>query len=75
MTLCSIPSPFKNENAAAAANNGAAPPDLTLMVKGREAGADYIMALLLGYCEPPAGKVLMPGLHYNPYFDGEWSVW
>lgn len=41
--------PFPNELAAAAANNGKAPPDLSLIVKAREGGADYIYALLTGY--------------------------
>lgn len=41
--------PFPNEAAAAAANNGKAPPDLSVIVKAREGGADYIHALLTGY--------------------------
>jgi len=41
--------PFPNELAAAAANNGKAPPDLSVIVKAREGGADYIYALLTGY--------------------------
>ena len=65
-----IPSPYKNEPAARAANNGALPPDLSLMVKARHGGADYVFALLTGFEEPPAGKVMLPGLHYNPYFPG-----
>jgi ubiquinol-cytochrome c reductase cytochrome c1 subunit len=44
-----FPSPFPNEKAAAAANGGAAPPDLSLMAKARMGGADYIHALLIGY--------------------------
>lgn len=31
-----LPSPYANEDAAAAANNGAAPPDLSLIVLARE---------------------------------------
>lgn len=31
-----FPSPYPNEDAAAYANNGAAPPDLSLIVLGRE---------------------------------------
>lgn len=65
-----IPGPYKNEEQARSANAGALPPDLSLMVKARHAGADYIFALLTGYVEPPAGKVVPPGLHYNPYFPG-----
>jgi ubiquinol-cytochrome c reductase cytochrome c1 subunit len=40
------------------------------MTKARHGGADYVFALLTGYVEPPAGKVMLPGLHYNPYFSG-----
>lgn len=65
-----IPGPYRNEEEARSANNGAYPPDLSLMVKARHGGADYILALLTGYVEPPAGKAMLPGLHYNPYFPG-----
>jgi len=65
-----IPGPYRNEAEARAANNGAYPPDLSLMVKARHDGASYIFALLTGYVEPPAGKTMLPGLHYNPYFSG-----
>ncbi len=41
--------PFPNELAAAAANNGKAPPDLSLIVKAREGHADYVYSLLTGY--------------------------
>jgi ubiquinol-cytochrome c reductase cytochrome c1 subunit len=62
--------PFANENAARAANNGALPPDLSVITKAREGGADYIHALLTGYEDPPAGVELMEGMHYNKYFPG-----
>ncbi len=40
-------SPFKNDNAAKAANGGAVPPDLSLMAKAREGGgADYLQLRL-----------------------------
>jgi cytochrome c1 len=41
--------PFPNALAAAAANNGKAPPDLSVIVKAREGGANYIFSLLTGY--------------------------
>jgi ubiquinol-cytochrome c reductase cytochrome c1 subunit len=63
-------SPFPNERAARAANNGALPPDLSVIVKAREGGADYIHALLTGYEDPPAGVTLMEGMNYNKYFPG-----
>jgi ubiquinol-cytochrome c reductase cytochrome c1 subunit len=65
-----LPKPYANDEAGRAANGGALPPDLSLMVKARHEGHDYIMALLTGYVEPPAGKVMMEGLYYNPYFPG-----
>jgi len=62
--------PFKNEEHARFANNGAYPPDLSCIVKARPRGPDYIFALLTGYKTPPAGMKLREGLHYNPYFAG-----
>ena len=41
--------PFPNELAAAAANGGKAPPDLSLIVKARPGGPDYVYSLLTGY--------------------------
>ncbi|TWT15676.1 cytochrome c1 [Reyranella sp. CPCC 100927] len=43
--------PFPNEAAAAAANGGAAPPDLSLIIKARPNGARYVFSLLQGYVE------------------------
>ena len=63
-------SPFPNENAARASNNGAVPPDLSLIVKARLGGADYIHGVLTGYKEPPAGVSVPEGMHYNEYFPG-----
>lgn len=64
-------SPFPNQNAARAANNGAYPPDLSVMAKARAGGADYIFALLTGYADPPPGVTLMEGMSYNRYFPGQ----
>ena len=63
--------PYPNEQAARSANNGAYPPDLSLIIKARHDGANYIYSLLTGYKEPPADFKLMQGTHYNPYFPGE----
>jgi cytochrome c1 len=41
--------PFANELAAAAANGGKAPPDLSVMVKARADGPNYMYSLLTGY--------------------------
>jgi ubiquinol-cytochrome c reductase cytochrome c1 subunit len=65
-----FPSPYPNEEAARAANNGAYPPDLSYIVSARKGGEDYIFALLTGYYDPPAGIVLREGQYYNPYFPG-----
>jgi len=65
-----IPSPYENEEAARNANNGAEPPDLSLIVRAREGHEDYIFSLLTGYCDPPAGYEIGEGQYYNPYFDG-----
>jgi ubiquinol-cytochrome c reductase cytochrome c1 subunit len=65
-----IPAPFPNDKAAAAANNGATPPDLSLMIKARNGGADYLHALLIGYSDPPEGVELLDVQSYNLYFPG-----
>ncbi|KAK4242323.1 cytochrome C1 family-domain-containing protein [Achaetomium macrosporum] len=66
-----LPAPYKNDEAARFANNGALPPDLSLMVKARHGGCDYIFSLLTGYPdEPPAGAQVGAGLNFNPYFPG-----
>lgn len=62
--------PFPNEKAARAANNGAFPPDLSLMTKARKNGADHVYAMLTGYDEAPEGVVLMEGMNYHHYFPG-----
>jgi ubiquinol-cytochrome c reductase cytochrome c1 subunit len=63
-------SPFPNEAAARAANNGAAPPDLSVITKARENGPQYIYALLNGYADPPAGMQIGPGMNFNRFFPG-----
>jgi ubiquinol-cytochrome c reductase cytochrome c1 subunit len=64
-------SPFANDNAARASNNGALPPDLSLMTKARKGGADYLHALLTGYKEePPTGVTISEGMNYNIHFPG-----
>jgi ubiquinol-cytochrome c reductase cytochrome c1 subunit len=63
--------PFENKAQAQAANGGAYPPDLSVMVKARHDGASYVYSLLTGYNQtPPKGKVLTPGKYYNPYMPG-----
>jgi len=67
-----LPSPYPNEEAARFANNGAYPPDLSLIVKARHGGADYIFSLLTGYKDVPAGIAPRETQYYNPYFSGGW---
>ena len=63
-------SPYPNEKAARAANGGAYPPDLSLIIKARSGGADYMHALLTGYVDAPAGKKVPDGMYYNKYYSG-----
>eukprot|EP01135_Chromosphaera_perkinsii_P000796 Nk52_evm84s151 gene=Nk52_evmTU84s151 len=65
-----FPNPFPNEEAARAGNQGAYPPDLSLVSKARHGGENYVFALLTGYRDPPAGVNIREGLNYNPYFPG-----
>ena len=65
-----LPSPYANEEGARYANNGAYPPDLSLITKARHDGINYVFALLLGYRDAPAGIEIRDGLYYNPYFPG-----
>jgi len=62
--------PFPNVEAATAANGGAYPPDMSVLVKARKGGADYIYSLILGYEEAPAGFELDDGVYYNKYMPG-----
>ena len=66
-----FPPPYPNEKATRAGNNGALPPDLSLIVKAREGHTDYVYSILTGFGEkpPPAVKVAR-GMQYNPYFPG-----
>lgn len=70
-----FPSPYPNAVAAAAANNNAIPPDLSLITKARHDGSNYVYSLLTGYSEMPAELKeefpdfsTPPGLHFNRYF-------
>jgi len=64
------PNPFANENAARAANGGAYPPDLSLIVKARPNGANYLYSLLTGYMDAPADAAVPEGMHYNSAYSG-----
>ncbi len=63
-------SPYENEKQGRSLNNGAYPPDLSLMVKARPDGANYVYSLLSGYEPAPKGVELLQGQYYNPYMAG-----
>ena len=62
--------PYENVKAAEAANGGAYPPDMSVLVKARGGGVDYIYSLLQGYEDAPSGMILDEGVHYNKYMYG-----
>jgi len=62
--------PYDNKKAAQAANGGAYPPDMSVLVKARGGGANYIYSLLQGYEDPPAGITMDDGVYYNKYMYG-----
>jgi ubiquinol-cytochrome c reductase cytochrome b/c1 subunit len=69
-----FPPPFPNENASRAANNGALPPDLSMVVKAREGGPHYVYSIITGFHQtPPHGFKVTPNKYYNPYFEG-WNI-
>lgn len=66
-----FPPPFANEQAARANNGGALPPDLSLIIKARNGGPNYVYLLLTGFGQkPPHGFKVQEGKYYNPYFSG-----
>ena len=62
--------PYENVKAAQAANGGAYPPDMSVLVKARGGGVDYIYSLLQGYEDAPPGVTLDDGVYYNKYMYG-----
>jgi len=63
-------SPYPNIKASMAANGGAYPPDMSVLVKARPGGANYIYSVLMGYEDPPTGISLDDGVYYNKYMIG-----
>ena len=76
-------SPFPNDNAARAGNNGALPPDLSLIIDARGfgmdfigytknyfGGADYVYGLLTGYTDAPSDVKIGEDMYYNKYYGG-----
>ena len=64
-------SPYPNEQAARVANGGAYPPDLSLIIKARSDGANYLHALLTGYVDAPDEQKIPDGMYYNKYYPGK----
>merc|ERR1712178_523265 len=62
--------PYANVQEAIAANGGAYPPDMSVLVKARKGGANYIYSVLVGYEDPPSGVTLDDGVYYNKYMAG-----
>ena len=62
--------PYRNVKEATASNGGAYPPDMSVLVKARSGGVDYIYSVLLGYEDPPSGVTLDDGVYYNKYMYG-----
>ena len=62
--------PYPNNQAAIAANGGAYPPDMSVLVKARKGGANYIYSVLVGYEDPPPEIKLDEGVYYNKYMVG-----
>jgi ubiquinol-cytochrome c reductase cytochrome c1 subunit len=62
--------PYLNDNEARANNNGAYPPDLSVITKARKYGEDYIYNLLMGYEEAPEGLEVGNGMYYNKWMAG-----
>ena len=63
--------PYQNNKEAMAVNGGAYPPDMSVLVKARSGGANYIYSVLLGYEDPPSGMILDDGVYYNKYMYGK----
>tara|TARA_B100000965_G_scaffold398110_1_gene415694 strand:+ start:318 stop:1100 length:783 start_codon:yes stop_codon:yes gene_type:complete len=62
--------PYQNDKEAIASNGGAYPPDMSVLVKARSGGANYIYSVLLGYVDPPSDISLDDGVYYNKYMYG-----
>lgn len=72
-----FPNPYANSAQGRYANNGALPPDFSVITKARHGGASYIYSLLTGYptekdLATKYAKLTVPdGQYYNPYFPGD----
>ena len=69
-----FPDPYPNIQASRFANGGVLPPDLSLIVKSKNRGADYIYAVLTGYREAPKDMKLGASAYYNPFVSGHFTL-
>ncbi|MDE2075310.1 MAG: cytochrome c1, partial [Alphaproteobacteria bacterium] len=52
----------------------ALPPDLSVIVKARDGGPQYVYSILTGFGQtPPKGFKVVDGKYFNPYFPG-WNI-
>ena len=65
-------SPYPNKKAARAVNGGAYPPDMSVLVKARAGGSNYIYSILMGYDENPPREIKVEdGVYYNKFMAGK----
>ena len=70
-----FPNPYANPVAARAANGGALPPDMSLLVKAREGGAAYIYSIVIGDgAHAPDAMAVPIGKYYDPYLPGDMAA-
>ena len=62
--------PYQNIQEAKASNGGSYPPDMSVLVKARGGGANYVYSVLLGYDDPPSDVTIDDGVYYNTYMTG-----
>ena len=62
--------PYQNVEEAKASNGGSYPPDMSVLVKARGGGANYVYSVLLGYDDPPSDVTIDDGVYYNTYMIG-----
>ncbi|MGB4107054.1 MAG: cytochrome c1 [Alphaproteobacteria bacterium] len=58
-------SPYPNDNAAKSVNNGALPPDLSLIIKARHHGPNHVHGVLTSFASPPEGVTPGPNQYWN----------
>ena len=69
-----FPDPFANPTAARAANGGALPPDMSLLVAAREGGPRYVYSVVTGDGTPTPAHLNVPvGKYYDPWMPGDLS--